>query len=156
MSTGQPTHHPAFQPAHRVGAAATPWMPSTTPGKRSRPLRFLAANAGFVEEMELQPGVATTLHRHTGAVHAWNLEGSRRLCTGEVVGPGEYVYEPAGNTDWWVAIGDVPLRILVVVHGTVEYLDAQGKVLRRVDAASLRIAYQQWCAEHGIDALDLG
>jgi 2,4'-dihydroxyacetophenone dioxygenase len=40
-------------------------------------------------------------------VHALNLAGTRKLLdTGEVVGPGGYVYEPAGNVDSWMAIGD--------------------------------------------------
>lgn len=32
------------------------------------------------------------------------------------------MYEPAGNVDSWKVVGDVPLVILVVVMGAVEYL----------------------------------
>ncbi len=50
--------------------------------------------------MRLQPGAIVGLHRHTGDVHAFNLSGYRKILdTGEIVGPGDYVYEPAGNVD---------------------------------------------------------
>ena len=43
----------------------------------------------------MQPGAIMPLHRHTGEIHAYNLAGTRTLCTGEVIGPGDYVFEPA-------------------------------------------------------------
>ena len=78
-------------PAEPLTASAT-WMPEG-PGKWSRPLRFLPDNEGWVELMRLDPGVRLGLHRHTGEIHAYNLQGRRRLCTGEIVGPGDYVHE---------------------------------------------------------------
>jgi quercetin dioxygenase-like cupin family protein len=50
-------------------------------------------NRGFVELLRFEPRSFSPLHRHTGEVHAFNLEGSRKLCTGELIGPGDYVYE---------------------------------------------------------------
>ncbi|WP_408325148.1 cupin domain-containing protein [Paraburkholderia nemoris] len=76
------------------------WIPEG-PGKWSRPLRFLKDGRGWVELMRLAPGTKLGLHRHTGEVHAFNLEGQRRLCTGEIVEPGDYVHESTGNVDWW-------------------------------------------------------
>jgi hypothetical protein len=38
--------------------------------------------------MRLDPGVKLGWHRHTDEVHAFNLEGHRRLNTGESIGPG--------------------------------------------------------------------
>ena len=55
------------------------------------------------------------LHRHTGVVHAYNPQGEHRPCTGEVIGPNGYVYEPAGNVDWCQATGTGPLIVFVVV-----------------------------------------
>lgn len=95
-----------YLPARFATADATPWIPSSTPGKSARPLRFLAGNRGFVELLRMEPGVVMPLHRHSGEIHAFNLSGRRKLCTGEVVGPGDYVYEPPGNVDWWKIIGD--------------------------------------------------
>jgi quercetin dioxygenase-like cupin family protein len=67
------------------------------------------------------PGAVMPLHRHTGEIHAYNLTGSRQLCTGEVIGPGDYVYEPPGNVDWWKIVGDEPMVALVVIMDTVEF-----------------------------------
>jgi 2,4'-dihydroxyacetophenone dioxygenase len=113
----------AILSARTLAPDRVPWVPLS--GRKSfKPLRFLSGNRGFVELLRLEPGEAIPLHRHTGDVHAINLEGSRELCTGEIIGPGDYVYEPAGNTDSWEVVGDKPLVVLVVVMGAVEYLGA--------------------------------
>jgi 2,4'-dihydroxyacetophenone dioxygenase len=115
-----------------------PWIPSATPGKSARPLRFLPDDRGFVELLRMEPGLAMPLHRHTGETHVYQLAGSRRLDSGEVVGPGTYVYEPAGNTDAWDVVGDEPLLALAIVIGCVEFVDADGRVRSVVSAATLR------------------
>ena len=61
------------------------------------------------------------------------LKASRQLCTGELIGPGGYVYEPAGNTDWWTVVGDVPLVVLVVVMGAVFGLGGFDQTAQRED-----------------------
>lgn len=132
----------------------TPWVPLGE-GKAFKPLRFLRDNRGFVELLRLEPGVEIGWHRHTGEVHAYNLQGTRELHTGECIGPGDYVYEPPGNTDKWRAIGDVPLVVFVVVMGEVEYLDADGEVSARYSAGTLLDLYRQYCEQQGLDVLDL-
>ena len=131
--------------AHDPGA----WMPDG-PGKWSRPLHYLKGGSGFVELMRLEPGVGVGLHRHTGEVHAYNLEGSRRLSSGETIVPGDYVYEPAGNVDAWQAIGDGHLVVLVVVMGEVEYLGPGGAVTRRISCATRLEDYRRHCAAAGL------
>lgn len=75
-------------------------MDCDRPGKAFRPLRFTAD--GWSGLMRLEPGGMVALHRHTGEVHAFNLSGTREIFgTGERVGPGSYVYEPAGTVDEW-------------------------------------------------------
>jgi len=125
------------------------------PGKSSKPLRFLGGGRGFVELLRLEAGTVMPLHRHTGDVHAYNLQGSRVLCTGELIEHGQYVYEPPGNTDSWQAVGEEPLVVLVVVTGDVEYLDARQRVKLRVNAATQWEAYQQHCLAHGLSPEDL-
>lgn len=126
------------------------WIPEG-PGKWSRPLRILRDNRGWVELMRLDPGCRLGVHRHTGEVHAFNLEGSRRLCTGEQVGEGGYVHESPGNVDWWEATGDRPLVLFVVVMGAVEYLGNKGEVLKRITAADRLADYLHFCRETGIE-----
>lgn len=140
----------AFAPAHHVKPDDMPWIPSGTPGKSSKPLCFLPDNRGFVELLRMEPGVVMPLHRHSGDIHAWNLVGSRRLCTGELIGPGDYVYEPPGNTDWWKIEGEVPMVALVVVLGDVEFIHADGRLRSRADAASQLAAYLAYCRANGV------
>ena len=141
-------------PARNVGADDTPWV-TLSAGKAFKPLRFLSDDRGFVELLRLQPGEEIALHRHTGEVHAFNLQGSRELCTGEVIGPGGYVYEPAGNVDSWKVVGDTPLIVFLVVMGAVEYLDAHGAVSSRYTASRLLEIYRGHCAANGLEMVDL-
>lgn len=145
----------AYLPARYGAHAELPWIPSATPGKSSKPLRFFADERGFVELLRMAPGVTMPLHRHTGEIHAYNLSGSRRLCTGEVIGPGDYVYEPPGNTDWWQVVGEEPLVALVVVMGAVEFLDADGAVCARASATTQLAEYQRHCRELGLPVRNL-
>ena len=144
----------AFLPARTLAGDAVLWVPLSA-GKSFKPLRFLRDDRGFVELLRLEPGETIPLHRHTGETHAFNLEGSRQLCTGEVIAPGGYVYEPPGNTDWWTVVGDEPLVVLVVVMGAVEYLEPDGAVSHRYTAHTLKEIYERHCAAIGIEPLDL-
>ena len=139
----------SFLPARAIGHGTVPWVP-LSPGKAFKPLRFLRDDRGFVELLRLHPGEEIPLHRHTGEVHAFNVEGSRQLCTGEIVGPGDYVYEPAGNVDSWMAVGDEPCIVHITSFGPMEYLDDDGNVLRRDTASSLHERYLRYCEEHGL------
>jgi 2,4'-dihydroxyacetophenone dioxygenase len=143
-----------FLPARNVVVDMVPWVPLGE-GKTFKPLRFFSGNRGFVELLRMEPGTFSPLHRHTGEVHAFNLEGSRELCTGEIIGPGEYVYEPAGNTDTWKVVGDVALVVLVVVMGAVEFIGPDNTITARATADSLMEIYNQHCAANGIEPLDL-
>jgi hypothetical protein len=58
-----------------------------------------------------------------GEIHALNLAGRRKILeTGEVIEPGEYVYEPPGNEDSWMAVGDEPLVVFLTARGAIEYI----------------------------------
>lgn len=156
-----PTELPALPAGRRPAPARTsdpgslPWIPSGTPGKSSKPLRFLSGDRGFVELLRMDPGTRMPLHRHTGEIHAWNLSGARQLDSGEVIGPGGYVYEPPGNVDWWRIVGDEPMVALVVVMGAVEFLGPGHVVTARASASTQRAAFHGYCAAHGIDVPDL-
>ncbi len=158
MSNIAPKSNPSvllsFLPARNLASESVPWVPLGE-GKSFKPLRFLSGNRGFVELLRIEPGISIPLHRHTGEIHAFNLEGARELCAGEFVGPGDYVYEPAGNTDHWKVVGDVPLVALVVVMGAVEFLGPDNTVTKRVTADNLLETYRQYCEANGVQPLDL-
>jgi hypothetical protein len=137
-----------FEPARPLDTGSMPWIP-TGPGKAFHPLRFAAD--GWSELMRLEPGSAVPLHHHTGEVHAFNLAGAREIFgTGERVGPGNYVYEPAGTIDGWAAVGDEPCVIHITVAGVIEYLGEDGQVTETVSAATQRGIYLPWCRGHGV------
>ncbi len=135
-------------PALPVDTDGMPWI-ATGPGKSFRPLRFAAD--GWSELMRLEPGSAVALHRHTGEVHAFNISGTREILgTGELVGPGGYVYEPAGTVDGWGAVGGEPCVVHIKVTGTIEYLDDSGQVTESANAETQRAVYLAWCREHDV------
>ena len=112
-SREEPIRQVTFEPARPLDTDGMPWIP-TGPGKSFRPLRFAAD--GWSELMRSEPGSTVLQHRHTGEVHAFNLTGTREIfSTGERVGPGDYVYEPAGTVDGWGAIGDEPCVVHIKV-----------------------------------------
>lgn len=127
-----------------------PWIP-LGPGESFKPLRFLSNDRGRVLLLRLDPGTIVPRHRHLGEVHGFNIAGSRKLIeTDEIVGPGAYVYEPAGNVDSWMAVGDEPVIVHITSFGAMEYLGQNDEVLRRDTASSLYQIYLRYCEEHNL------
>jgi quercetin dioxygenase-like cupin family protein len=137
-----------------ASSADLPWVPLSA-GRSFKPLRFLRGDRGFVELLRLAPGAGISLHRHTGEAHVYTLEGHRRLGSGELVGPGDFVHEAAGTVDSWHAEGEAPVVVLVIAMGAVEYVDAAGEVCARYTATSLWEMYVRQCEAEGGAVLDL-
>ena len=139
---------PASATAAPLDTAALPWVP-LKPGLAFKPLAYFPGNMGWQLLLKVDPGTKIALHRHTGPVHAFNLSGSRLLDTGEIAGPGSYVFEPAGNVDCWEAVGEEPCIVHIEVNGRNEYFDAAGNVDHVADAEGSRRMYLDWCAANG-------
>lgn len=136
--------------SHPIDTDRMPWIPMGPPGLSFKPLRFFRDDAGWMYLFRLEPGTLIPRHRHTGEVHGFNVAGRRKLLdTGEVIGPGTYVYEPPGNVDSWMAVGDEPVVLLVTVRGAIEYLGKDGEVAGRVTSKDRLETYRRWCEEHG-------
>lgn len=131
-----------------------PWIAAATPGKSAKPLRFLGER-GFVELLRMTPGTLMPLHRHTGEVHVFQLAGQRQLNTGEILGPGDYIHEPAGNVDWWKIVGDEDMLAFVVVIGEVEFIGPGGEVRGVANVHTQRAEYERHCATAGQAVRDL-
>jgi 2,4'-dihydroxyacetophenone dioxygenase len=148
-------HIEAPVPPAPVDSNTVPWIPLRA-GLSFKPLRFFPHTHGWAVLLRAEPGTVIARHRHAGEVHAYHLQGQRKLLdSGEVVGPGSYVYEPPGNVDSWMAVGDTPLIAHVVASGAVEYFDETGAVVHRSDGASQLERYRQHCTAHGLPVLDL-
>jgi len=141
-------------PAHFTATSDLPWIPAATPGKWAKPLRFLG-DRGFVELLRMTPGTVMPLHRHTGDVHVYTLTGQRQLCTGEVVGAGDYAFEPAGHIDWWKVVGEEDMLAFAVVMGDVEFLGPGGEVRARGNVETQRAEYERHCRAHGMAIRDI-
>jgi len=138
-----------------LDTTSIPWIP-LGPGESFKPLRFLSNDRGRVLLLRLDPGTVVPRHRHLGEVHGFNIAGSRKLIeSGEIAGPGAYVYEPAGNVDSWMAIGDEPVVVHITSFGAMEYLGDYDQVLRRDTASSLHQIYLRYCEEHNIAPVNL-
>jgi len=123
------------------------WIP-LGPGESFKLLH--ASRTERVLLLRLEPGTVVPLHRHQGHVHAFNISGTRKLIeTGEIVGPDGYVYEPPGNVDSWMAIGDEPVIVHIVSTGAMEYLGANGEVIETHGPALLQELHDRYVAEHG-------
>jgi anti-sigma factor ChrR (cupin superfamily) len=130
-----------------------PWMP-LGPGISVRPLWFGSDERTL--QLRVEPGVSVGRHRHTGAVHAFNVQGSRELGSGEIAGPGDYVYEPPGNADCWRAVGDVPCIVQITLSGRVIYVADDGSEESFTDTAKLKEQYVEWCWSTGNKVTALG
>ncbi|MCP3097378.1 2,4'-dihydroxyacetophenone dioxygenase family protein [Myxococcus sp. K15C18031901] len=136
---------------YTVDTANSPWIPMGPAGLSFKPLRFYRDGRGWMYLFRVEPGTVIPRHRHTGEVHGFTLSGRRELLdTGEVVGPGGYVYEPAGNVDSWRVVGDEPAVFHITVMGSIQYLDAEGRVTREATPADRLVSYRRWCEEQGV------
>jgi 2,4'-dihydroxyacetophenone dioxygenase len=132
-----------------TNAHSLPWQP-ISPGFSQKLLRGGGDADARVVLLRLEPGVIVPLHRHEGDVHAFNLAGSRTLLeTGETVGPGGYVYEPPGNVDSWMSVGEEPTVVLVVVRGAMETLGEDGNVVERTTTRSATEGYREFLRSAG-------
>jgi 2,4'-dihydroxyacetophenone dioxygenase len=135
--------------ANPISTSALDWVP-LRPGISMRPLHFEAD--GYALQLKVEPGAVVTRHRHTGEVHALNLCGYREIVdTGEIVGPGDYVFEPAGNEDEWRCHGDAPCIIHITLTGRVEYLGADGAVKSYTDRDTALGEYLDHCRAKSIE-----
>ena len=125
-----------------VPTADLAWVP-TGPGTAFRPLRFW--EGGWSELMRLEPGATVARHRHTGAVDAYVLEGTRLLPSGERLGPGGFQHEPAGTVDTWSASGSEACVVHLRIEGDIEYLDPGGAVISVVNSTTQAAVYRRWC-----------
>lgn len=132
------------------GTDHLPWA-ELSPGFSLKLLRGTTDHDTRALLLRLEPGTVVATHRHEGEVHAFNLAGRRKILeSGEVIGPGGYVYEPPGNVDSWMAVGDEPVVVFVTVRGAMETLDAHGNVAERSTTAGIAETYGRFLASRAV------
>ncbi len=124
-----------------------PWQP-ITPGFSLKVLRGGTDEDTRALLLRLEPGTVIGRHRHEGEVHAFNLAGTRKILeTGEIVGPGGYVYEPAGQVDTWMAVGEEAVVVFVTVRGAMETLDEHDRPTSRSTTGGVTESYRRFVEE---------
>lgn len=137
------------------GSDSQPWLAHDS-GISSKLLSLFRDDGGWVCLLRLEPGAYIPMHRPRGEIHSYILSGRKRNKTdSRVLGPGEYDFEPPGNINSWTTEGDEPLVVLLIALGLIEYLDQDGRVVRRETTESKAEEYYKDCADRGVQPLNL-
>ena len=148
----------AFNPTH-IGSEALPWHPFTPYSERVL-LKLLHVDPvkGEVVLMIKAPGgehVGTT-HNHYGRVLVFTVQGSWRYEEHDWVSkPGDFVYEVADSRHTFITEPGEDVVAFAVIEGALNFLDANGNSLGIESARTFLERYHAYCAEHGIEPVDL-
>jgi 2,4'-dihydroxyacetophenone dioxygenase len=106
------------------------WVPQAD-GVWFRPLILSVSQGYYINILRVRSSGVLSRHRHTGPVHAFTLRGTWRYLEHDwVANPGDYAFEPAGETHTLVIPDGVPeMMTLFHVTGGYTYVDPYGKAL---------------------------
>lgn len=106
------------------------WIPQAE-NVAYRPLIFNVSNGYFINLLKVKRNGVLSRHRHTGAVHAFNLRGRWHYLEHDWwAEEGAYVYEPPGGTHTLEVPDDVEEMVtLFHVTGSYVYVDLHGAPL---------------------------
>ena len=143
-------------PDHAIQSDAIPWVPQAE-RVWFKPLRFDLTTGRWINLLKVTPGGMLNRHRHSGGqVLAYTLQGQWRYLERDwVAGPGTFVYEPPGDIHTLIVDGDEDMITLFVLEGTVQYLDEQDHVIYQDDVFSKMKRYYDYCAQEGLEPVDL-
>jgi len=96
-----------------------------------RPLVLNVSQGYYVNILRVRSSGVLSRHRHSGPVHAFTLRGSWRYLEHDwVATPGDYAFEPPGETHTLVVPDDVKeMATLFHVTGGYTYVDPYGEAL---------------------------
>jgi quercetin dioxygenase-like cupin family protein len=122
-----------------VNADDLPWVEQAE-GVWFKPLRLAPELGVWANLIKVSAHRMVSRHRHHGPVEGWVLQGRWRYLEHDwVAGPGSYVHEPEGDVHTLVVEGGEEMVTLFIVHGSIEYLDDDDRVLR-TDTAQRKLA----------------
>src|SRR5258708_5611122 len=106
------------------------WVPQSAT-VAFRPLVLNVSQGYYINILRVRSSGVLSRHRHSGPVHAFTLRGSwRHLEHDWVASPGEYAFEPPGETHTLVVPDDVKeMATLFHVTGGYTYVDRYGEAL---------------------------
>jgi 2,4'-dihydroxyacetophenone dioxygenase len=133
----------------------TPWV-KVTEGAETRIPFVSFTQQLFVLHSRFSPGYTSGRHRHTGPVHVATVSGAWKYVEhDEVIRAGDYLFEPTGSVHTLEVLetNDCPTEFWAIVHGALEYLDHDSRVLNILDARAAWDMYAQACAASNQEVL---
>jgi 2,4'-dihydroxyacetophenone dioxygenase len=147
----------AFGPTH-IDAESLPWFPFT-PYSQEVLLKIFHVDPvrGEATLMLKAPGGADLgVHNHYGRVLVYTVQGSWRYEEHDwVAKPGHFVYEVANSQHTFHAEPGEEVLLFIHVEGPLEFLDAAGNSVAIETARTLMDRYQAYCADRGIEPVDV-
>lgn len=140
-----------------VGDDRAPWVDTGT-GIDLKVLRVDRTAGLWVIRNRFQPGVRLPVHKHTGEVDGYTLEGRWHYLEYDFMSEaGDYIHEPAGSVHTLDVPADNagPTDVLFVIQGALLYLDGEGRVESVVDAETILEAYPALCEAAGLGRPDV-
>lgn len=140
-----------------VGDDRAPWV-DTGIGIDLKVMRVDLGAGLWVIRNRFQPGVQLPVHKHTGAVEGYTLEGRWHYLEYDFMSQaGDYIHEPAGSVHTLDVPADNtgPTDVLFVIQGALLYLTPDGQVESVVDAEAILGAYLALCEAAGIGRPDV-
>jgi 2,4'-dihydroxyacetophenone dioxygenase len=106
------------------------WV-AQSPTVAFRPLVLNASQGYYINILRVRSSGVLSRHRHSGPVHAFTLRGRWRYLEHDwVATPGDYAFEPPGETHTLVVPDDVKeMATLFHVTGGYTYVDPYGEAL---------------------------
>jgi 2,4'-dihydroxyacetophenone dioxygenase len=140
-------------------SADIPWVPQGSGDVWFKPLRISVEQNRWVNLLKVTKGGVVSRHRHLAEVEGWVIQGRWHYIEHDwSAGPGDFVYEPAGDVHTLVAdVADEqePMLTLFSIHGEIEYVDENGE-LRYVETATTKLRrYLEHCEAMGITPRDV-
>ncbi|TQM13359.1 MULTISPECIES: 2,4'-dihydroxyacetophenone dioxygenase family protein [Pseudonocardia] len=127
-----------------------PWVPQ---GENIwfKPVRLSPSSSTWVNLLKVTKSGRISRHRHLGAVEAWVIKGSWRYLEHDwVAHAGDFVFEGRGDVHTLVTDGADEMITLFNIHGPIEYLDDDDRVLRTETPETKLALYEDFCRREGL------
>jgi 2,4'-dihydroxyacetophenone dioxygenase len=147
----------AFKPTH-VGCEALPWHPFTPYSDQVflKLMHIDLVRGEVVAALKAPGGAILGTHNHYGRVLVYTVQGSWRYAEHDwVAKPGDFVYEVANTQHTFIAEPGEDVVVFVAVEGALDFLDENGRSVGVETARTFLERYHAYCAEHGIEPVDL-
>ena len=137
-----------------IPANDTPWFPYGGSGCEVQLIQADPTTGHWIAKLRGPAGGNLGIHRHYGSVLGLTLRGAWRYLEHDWISrPGDIVHETPGSVHTLVLQDDS--EIIFFVEGALDYLDSDGRTLAHEDWRSITDKHVAFCAERGLDIVDV-